>query len=140
MARWAVLLLVSGLLAAPAESGREGDSGKKPPAEQQHQEPPEEDEHLTAAKVYDFNPLQAEKELRIGDFYSRKGSWRAAAGRYREATRWNGDHATAWLKLAEASEKLKDTKTAREAYSRYLELEPQAKNAARIRRKLDEIK
>lgn len=138
MARWAVLLLASGLLAAPAETGRE-ETSKEPPAEEQYQEPPEEDERLTQPKVYDFNPLQAEKELRIGNFYFRKGSYRAAAGRYREATRWNAEHATAWLKLAEASEKMNDMKTAREAYTRYLELDPEAKDAGRIRRKLKKI-
>ncbi|HWQ55581.1 MAG TPA: tetratricopeptide repeat protein [Bryobacteraceae bacterium] len=130
MARWAALLLLSGLAVGVAAEEQKA-------ASQQEQEPPEEDQNLVK-KTYEFNPLQATKEVQIGNFYYKKGSYRAAAQRFREATRWNAQHAEAWLRLAETSEKLKDPKAAREAYAKYLELEPQAKNAAQIRRKLAE--
>ncbi len=99
------------------------------------QEPAEEDEALTV-KEYSFNPLQAEKEIKVGAYYFKKGSFRAAAQRFREATRWNPGNAEAWLGLGEAQEKLKDRAAAKEAYSKYLELKPDAKNAAQIRKKL----
>ena len=99
------------------------------------QEPAEEDESLTV-KEYSFNPLQSEKEVKIGAYYFKKGSFRAAAQRFREATRWNPGNAEAWLKLGEAQEKLKDRAAAREAYSKYLELKPDAKDAAQVRKKL----
>jgi len=99
------------------------------------QEPAEEDESLTV-KEYSFNPLQAEKEVKIGAYYFKKGSYRAAAHRFREATRWNPGDPDAWLRLGEAQEKLKDKDAAREAYTKYLELKPDAKNAAEIRKKL----
>jgi hypothetical protein len=38
------------------------------------QEPEEEDESLKP-KEYSFNPLQAEKEVRVGNFYFKKGSY-----------------------------------------------------------------
>jgi len=99
------------------------------------EEPPEEDESL-APKVYSFNPLQAAKEVRIGDYYFKKKSYKAAALRFREATRWNANLAEAWLKLGEADEKLKDSAGAREAYAKYVELAPDAKEAESIRKKL----
>jgi Flp pilus assembly protein TadD len=99
------------------------------------QEPAEEDESLTV-KEYSFNPLQAEKEVKIGAYYFKKGSFRAAAQRFREAARWDPGNAEAWLRLGEAQEKLKDRAAAREAYSKYLELKPDAKDAAQIRKKL----
>jgi Flp pilus assembly protein TadD len=99
------------------------------------QEPAEEDEALTV-KEYSFNPLQAEKEVKIGAYYFKKGSYRAAAQRFREAARWNPGNAEAWLRLGESQERLKDRAAAREAYSKYLELKPDAKNAAQIRKKL----
>ncbi len=99
------------------------------------QEPAEEDESLIP-KEYSFNPLQAEKEIKVGSYYMKKGSYRAAARRFREATRWNPGGAEAWLKLGEAQEKLKDKDAAREAFTKYLELKPDAKNAAAIRKKL----
>lgn len=100
------------------------------------QEPPEEDSTLVEAKEYTFNPLQAEKEVRTGNFYAKKGNHKAAAFRYKEATKWNPGLAEAWLRLGESLEKRKETKGAKEAYAKYLELAPDAKNAAAIKKKL----
>ena len=106
-----------------------------PPAQQQP-EPPEEDVSLSPNREYAFNPIQAEKELKIGLFYAKKSSWKAATMRFREATRWNPGLPEAWLRLGECLERGKDKKGAREAFAKYLELEPEAKNAAEIKRKL----
>lgn len=100
-----------------------------------YQEPPEEDEELIE-KEYSFNPLQASKEMRIGNFYLRKGSYRAAALRFLEATKWDPNLAQAFLRLGEAREKLKDDKGAKEAYEKFLELAPDAREAAAVRRKI----
>lgn len=101
--------------------------------------PKEEDENL-GTKEYSFNPLQAEKEVRVGEYYFKKGSYRAAALRFREATKWNQGYGEAWLRLGETAEKQKDTKTAKEAYAKYLEVTPDAKDAAEIRKKLEKLK
>ena len=114
------------LLAAAALAQQE-----KPPP----QEPPEEDAAL-AAKEYSFNPLQAAREIRVGAFYARKGTWRAAAQRFEEATKWDPGNLEAWLKLGEMREKLKDDKGAREAYTKYLDLAPDAKNAPALKKKV----
>lgn len=100
------------------------------------QEPPEEDSTLVEPKEYTFNPLQAEKELRTGKFYAKKGNHKAASLRYQEATKWNPGLPEAWLLLGESLEKRKDTKGAKEAYAKYLELAPDAKNASAIKKKL----
>ncbi len=113
----------------------------KPDQGKPDEEPPPPDEDAAAnAKVYSFNPLQAQKEMRTAEFYFKKGSYRAAATRFREATRWNPTFAQAWLRLGDTAEKQNDPKTISEAYSKYLELQPDAKNAAEIRKKLDKIK
>lgn len=98
-------------------------------------EPPEEDESHKA-KEYDFNPLQASKELKVGQFYFKKGSFKAAAKRFEEATRWDPSSAEAFLRLGETLDKLKDDAAAKLAYSKYLELAPEAKNAAAIKKRL----
>ena len=103
--------------------------------QQKPQEPPEEDESLKP-KEYSFNPLQAAKEIKIGDFYAKKKNYRAASARYREATQWEPGNAQAWLRLGESLEKLKDSKASREAFAKYLEIEPDAKDAAAIKKKL----
>ncbi len=104
-------------------------------AQQKPQEPPEEDESL-ATKEYSFNPIQAEKELKTGNFYFKKGSYKAAALRFREATRWNSGFAEAWLRLGETHEKLNDPTAARDAYAKFLALAPKHKRADEVRKKL----
>jgi tetratricopeptide (TPR) repeat protein len=98
-------------------------------------EPPEEDESLKP-KEYTFNPLQAEQEMKVGGFYFKRGSFRAAALRFEEATKWNPALAEAWRRLGEAREKLKDTDGATAAYRKFLEVEPDGKLAANVKRKL----
>jgi len=98
-------------------------------------EPAEEDESLIP-REYSFNPLQAEKEFKIGVFYFRKGSYRAAARRFQEASKWNPGYAETYVRLGEAREKLKDLKAAREAYGKFLELAPEDKRTAAIKRRL----
>jgi tetratricopeptide (TPR) repeat protein len=119
----AVLALGAGLL---AQQGKQA-----PPSP----EPPEEDEALVA-KEYAFNPIQAAKELKVGDFYFKKGSYPAAIGRYKEALKWNPGFADAWRRIGDAQEKRKDLAGAREAWAKYLQLEPEGKYAAEIRKKL----
>ena len=101
----------------------------------QDPEPPEEDETL-APKEYTFNPLQAGKEVTIGNYYFKKKNYRAAAKRFIEATRWNPGLAEAFLRLGETEEKLKDRPAVRQAYAKYIELAPDAKNVEAVRKKL----
>lgn len=98
-------------------------------------EPPEEDQAL-AVKEYAFNPVQAQKELQIGNYYLKRGSYTAARLRFLEATKWNPNFADAYLRLGETYEKLKDRPASHKAYEKYLELEPKGKEAEGIRAKL----
>ena len=112
---------------------------RKAPTTAKEEIPPEEDTSL-AVKEYSFNPLQAQKEVRVGNYYYKLGKYRAAAGRFQEATRWNSGDPDAWLRLGEVSEKLKDHDAAKQAYTKYLEVASDAKNAAEIRKKLYKLK
>ena len=114
MSRWIaalVLLAVAPLLAQENPQLKKRDETTKPQAVDKDGLPPEEDKSI-AVPVYGFNPLQAQKEIRTGNYYFKKGSYRAAAGRFEEATKWNSGEPEAWLRLGEAQEKLKDHKAA----------------------------
>jgi tetratricopeptide (TPR) repeat protein len=125
--RWLLsMMLTAGLLLSQQKD-------QKPP------EPPEEDESFKT-KEYEFNPLQASKELKIGLFYMKKRSFKAAANRFDEATRWDPTNFEAFLKLGEAREKLKDPAAAKQAYAKFLELAPESKEAPLIRKKLETLK
>lgn len=113
-----------------------------PPEEGQispDQLPPEEDK-AKIQQQYSFNPLQSKKDVTVGEFYFKKGDFKAAAGRFREATKWNDGNAEAWLRLGDAEDKMKDGKAAHEAWEKYLQLAPEAKNAGEIRKKLGQPK
>src|SRR5450755_1853526 len=128
--RWAPLLtlLLAGVLCAQ--------DPKKPPEQQpKEQQPPEEDESI-APKEYSFNPLEAEHDLQIGNYYFKKGNYKAALGRFREATLWNPTNAEAFLRLGNSEEKLRDKPAALQAYAKYLELAPDGKEAESVKKKL----
>lgn len=111
----------------------------EPPKPEKYVPPPEEDESV-ATPTYAFNPVQSNKEVDVGDQYFKKGNYRAALGRYREALKWNDENARAWLRLGEASEKARDRQAAKDAYAKYLTLAADAKNAPEIRKRLDKLK
>lgn len=109
-----------------------------PPPATQEQEPPEEDPDLKP-KEYSFNPLEAERNMIAGNFYYKKGNYRAASRRYSEASKWDPTSGEALLKLAEADEKLHDLRGAREAYTKYLAFDPPPKDADSVRKRLDKL-
>jgi len=111
-------------------------AAQQPPAAPQ--EPPEEDASL-APKEYALNPVQSAKEIVAGNFYMKKGNSRAAMQRYTEATRWDPGSAEAFLKLGEASEKAKDYTSAREAFTKYVELVKDPKEAEAMRKRIEKL-
>jgi tetratricopeptide (TPR) repeat protein len=137
MSRWWKRLVLAAALPALLAA----QEAKQKPREQQSEEqnPPEEDESLKPT-VYAFNPLQATKEMKVGGYYFKKGSYRAAAHRFEEASKWDPTLADAYFRLGEAREKLHDPKGAAEAYAKYLDAAPDAKNAAELRKKISKLK
>jgi tetratricopeptide (TPR) repeat protein len=119
----------------PAQQPPPAEKKLKTPQPKPDEEPPEEDETLVP-KEYALNPLESARNVITGNFYFKKGNYRAAAKRYLEATRWDPNSADAFLRLAESEEKLKDRAAAREAYSKYLALAPDSKIADQIKKKI----
>jgi predicted TPR repeat methyltransferase len=102
------------------------------------QEPPEEDISVDQKTEYVLNPLQAEKEIRVGNYYLKKGSNKAAVRRYEEAVKWDPNSAEGWYKLGEAHSKMGNDKGVREAWKKYLELEPDGKYVAAVKKRLNQ--
>jgi tetratricopeptide (TPR) repeat protein len=107
-------------------------------AELEEEVPPEEDPSAKP-KEYSFNPLQAASEMRVGNYYFKRGKYRAAAQRYHEASLWNPTLAEAYLRMGEADEKQHDKKAAKESYIKYLEVAPDAKDAPEVKKKLSRL-
>jgi len=87
-------------------------------------------------KEFGFNPLEAERDVRIGNYYFKRKNYPAALSRYQEATKWNPNLAEAYLHIGETAEKMKDKATAKQAYGKYLELAPDSKDADRLKKKI----
>lgn len=148
MPRWTPAVLVACALCLTAQDRKEQPEPQpqtelkrerpRPPEEGPYAVPPEEDDSIAPEK-YPFNPLQSERDVRVGDYYFKQRNYRAAAGRYREATRWNEKNGRAWLRLGEAAGKMKDDDAAREAFAKYLEVAPDEKEARDVRKKLDKL-
>ena len=105
-----------------------------PPAAQE-EEPPEEDPDLKP-KEYSFNPLEASRNIVAGNFYFKKGNFRAASRRYLEASKWDPASAEAVFKLGAASERLRDFTAARQAYEKYLTLASDPKDLNAVKKRL----
>jgi len=146
MSRWRIFPVWTGLAFAVFTHAQQAPPPQEPdlPPQESAQPspdtlPPEEDKSKVQEE-YTFNPLRSKKDVTVGEFYFKKNDYKAAAGRFREATKWNDGNAEAWLRLGDAEDKMHDTKAAREAWEKYLKLAPDAKNAGEVRKKLDKLK
>src|ERR1700734_2251379 len=110
MSRWCMVLLMAGA----AFARQAPDSNKTPPkqdaAAQEVQLPPEEDITAPKAEQFSFNPVKSKRDVSVGEYYFKKGDFKAAANRFLEATKWNDGNAEAWLRLGETAEKQQNTK------------------------------
>lgn len=100
--------------------------------------PPEEDESVAPEKFV-LNPLESERNVKVGNFYMHKGTasgYRAALARYERAAKFNPNNAEAYFKMGEAEEKLKKKDKAKIAFERVIQIEPDSKLAHEAKKKL----
>ena len=87
-----------------------------------------------------WDPLRAEKDLEVGQYYIRKGDIDAAIDRFQDATTAKPAYAIPFRYLGEAQEKKGLRKQAIASYSRYLDLYPHAEDGDKIRKKIDKLR
>ena len=100
----------------------------------------EDEDYAPRKQAYAFNPVQARNELKVGNYYAKKGSHKAAAGRYLEATRWDANFGEAYWRLGMAREELGQAEEALEAYTNYLAIEPHGKKASQVRARAEKLR
>jgi tetratricopeptide (TPR) repeat protein len=86
-----------------------------------------------------WDPLRAEKDLEVGQYYMKKGDLDAAIDRFQDATTAKPGYAIPFRFLAEAQEKKGLRKQAIKSYQRYLDLYPHAEDGDKIRKKIDKL-
>ncbi len=86
-----------------------------------------------------WDPLRAEKDLEVGQFYMKKGDLDAAIDRFQDATKAKPGYAIPFRFLGEAQEKRGLKKQALKSFQRYLDLYPHAEDGDKVRKKIDKL-
>ncbi len=92
---------------------------------------------VTEMRPYD--PHKAEKDIEVGDFYYKRGNYRAAVNRYREAVEVGPASPSATFKLADAYEKDKRPEQAAIYYHEYVRQFPNGPQIADARAALQRL-
>jgi tetratricopeptide (TPR) repeat protein len=112
-----------------------------PPAPQP--KPPAKSNKDTATKSAPdqpaWDPLRAEKDLEVGQYYMKRGDYDAAIDRFNDAVEAKPGFAVPFKYLGEAQEKKGLKKQAIKSYTRYLDLYPRAEDAEKIRKRIDKL-
>lgn len=87
-----------------------------------------------------WDPLRAEKDLEVGQYYMRKGDVDAAMDRFEDAIMAKPGYALPFRYLGEAQEKKGLKREAVKSYSRYLDLYPHAEDKAKIEKKIEKLR
>jgi tetratricopeptide (TPR) repeat protein len=130
-------------ISQPARSPQSSASHSKPTATSAQQPPdetdlPEEDETVKP-RVYTYDPIEAERNIKVGKFYMHQGGdrgYRAAAGRFQDATKYDPKSAEAFFLLGQAEQKLKHKEKAEAAFHHVIALSPDSKLAKEAQKKL----
>jgi len=86
-----------------------------------------------------WDPLRAEKDLEVGQYYMKKGDVDAAIDRFQDATTAKPGYAIPFRFLGEAQEKKGLKKQAIKSYQRYLDLFPHAEDGDKVRKKIEKL-
>ena len=86
-----------------------------------------------------WDPLRAEKDLEVGQYYMKKGDLDAAIDRFQDATEARPGYAIPFRYLGEAQEKKGLKRQAIQSYQRYLDLYPHAEDGDKVRKKIEKL-
>lgn len=87
-----------------------------------------------------WDPLRAERDLEVGQYYMRKGDVDAAIDRFQDAALAKPGYAIPFRLLGEAQEKKGLKREAIRSYTRYLDLYPHAEDQDKIEKKIEKLR
>ncbi len=86
-----------------------------------------------------WDPFHAAQDIDVGTFYMHKGDLDAAIGRFQDAIRLRPNFAKPRLLIAEIYEKKGDKSEALHYYKEYLQVFPDAPDAAKVHKKIEKL-
>jgi tetratricopeptide (TPR) repeat protein len=140
----ASLFLVLGLSEVEAQEPPQESSSKpaQPPAPEPPKSSSKKKKDTATQNAPDqptWDPLRAEKDLEVGQYYMKRGDLDAAIDRFQDATTAKPGYAIPFRFLGEAQEKKGLKKQAIKSYQRYLDLYPHAEDGDKIKKKLEKL-
>ncbi len=87
-----------------------------------------------------WDPLRAERDLQVGQYYMHKGDMDAAIDRFQDAALAKPGYAIPFRFLGEAQEKKGLKRDAIQSYTRYLDLYPHAEDKDKIEKKIEKLR
>jgi tetratricopeptide (TPR) repeat protein len=111
----------------------------EPPAAKQKDKSKRDSATQSAPDQPKWDPLRAEKDLEVGQYYMRKGDFDAAIDRFEDAIDAKPGYAIPFRYLGEAQEKKGAKKQAIKSYTKYLDLYPHAEDKSKIQKKIDKL-
>jgi tetratricopeptide (TPR) repeat protein len=101
--------------------------------------PPADEPEAAAPSEPVFDPLHANRSMDVGTFYLRAGKVDAAIDRFIEAAHYEPALAKPWKLLGEAYEKKEAYSSSIQAYKKYLDLLPDAKDANKVLKRIADL-
>jgi len=112
-----------------------------PPAQDQPKPKPNTDTATQNAPDQPmWDPLRADKDLQVGEYYLHKGDLDAAIDRFQDAALAKPGYAIPFRFLGEAQEKKGLKRDALKSYIRYLDLYPHAEDKVKIEKKIEKLR
>ena len=123
----------------PESSSKPADAQSAPPKQQPAAKKNKDNETQNAPDQPAWDPVRAEKDIEVGQYYMRKGDVDAAIDRFQDATTAKPGYALPFRYLGEAQEKKGLKKQAIKSYQRYLDLYPRAEDGEKVRKKIEKL-
>ena len=111
----------------------------KPPAPRDKPKPNSDNATQNAPDQPKWDPLRAERDMQVGQYYMHKGDVDAAIDRFEDATTAKPGYALPFRLLGEAQEKKGLKRQAIKSYTRYLDLYPKAEDKDKVQKKIDKL-
>jgi Flp pilus assembly protein TadD len=92
------------------------------------------------SEFHTWDPQKAAKDIEVGTYYFKRGNYKAAEDRFREALTYKENDAVATFRLAESLEKLGVLDDARVEYESYLKILPHGPEASQAQKALEKLK
>jgi tetratricopeptide (TPR) repeat protein len=123
----------------PPPPSNPGDGAPAPPPKKPDPKAKGDTAMQSAPDQPTWDPLRAEKDMQVGEYYMHKGDLDAAIDRFEDAALAKPGFALPYRYLGEAQEKKGMKKKAIQSYKRYLDLYPKAEDKDKIQKKIDKL-